>query len=171
MNCVTICVCGCAVTVRGWPGLGLRRCLYHAGLWRWNVRVLLSSHCPLRIARIFLCFPPRRSTDMSRAVRSRRWVRYAAHVATDTIDGARAHLLTMLKRIKKLETQMGAFVEFNAKLADELQTRQTLVTEYEAKITSLQTAMALSAATGPCSSLELLWWLQGACVRLTLCVR
>jgi hypothetical protein len=54
----------------------------------------------------------------------------------------------MLTRLQKADTQIGALTEFNSKLAEELQARQLLVTEYEAKITGLQNCMALSAATG-----------------------
>jgi hypothetical protein len=44
-------------------------------------------------------------------------------------------------------------LDFSTKLADELKTRQLLVTEYEDKITKLQEAMANAAATGQLLSL------------------
>ncbi len=75
---------------------------------------------------------------------------YALIAQSDSAEASRAHVINMLSRLHKLESQLGALTEFNVKLAEELQARQTLVTEYEAKITGLQNCMALSAATGMC---------------------
>jgi hypothetical protein len=98
-----------------------------------------------------LSLPPsplsRAQTEDSQ-VRRRTWVRNGVRVAQGSLEETRAHLLTLTARLARLEEERLSIIEFNTKMADELKTRATMVTEYEVKIRDMQMKMAEAAATG-----------------------
>lgn len=105
--------------------------------------LLLWPHTPPQL--LFCACSTKKYDDY---VRRRRWVRTGVTLAGVPAEGSRKHMMAMANRLSHLEEERTAMLEFNAKMAEELQTRLKLVNEYEDKLKTLQDNMAIAAATG-----------------------